>query len=195
MLVLSSEILNILVLVAVILAGITFIAVSIVIICFLCIKYRSPKITTDEEHLSVRSPTSHSSRSSPAPSPSSLSSSSSLNVSSSTKTPVLTVPKKKQPPIPLTDFRSDRISVIDEVTSDDEIEDKRVNKHDKNYDTIVRNDTRVNTQRYIHRQQQEKPITDVRVINRHTPYPDDVIQRERVMIANRGLGRSTIYDQ
>ncbi|CAF1578692.1 unnamed protein product [Rotaria sp. Silwood1] len=195
----SQDTLPILVLIAVILAGVTFIAVTIVIICLLCIKYRSSKKSTDEEHLSTKSSTTHSARSSPAPS--SASSLSEVSVrSNSTKTPVVTIPRKKQrpPSVPLSDYRSDRISVIDEVSSDDETTHKQVIKHDKKHNTIVRNDSQVNTQRYIQRQQQKqekpiKPITDVRFIDRHTPYPPDVIERERYMMANRGF-RST-YDQ
>ncbi|CAF0983026.1 unnamed protein product [Rotaria sordida] len=189
----QPETLTILVLIAVILAGVTFIAVSILIIYLICIRYCTSNRTTNDDSLSTIPSVSDSNRSSPVPSSSSIR-------STPIKAPVVTIPKKKQPPpsTPLTDYHSDRITVIDEVSSDDEIKHKQIKKQDKIYSTTIRNDNRVNTQHYMQRRQQRekpiKPITDVRVIDRHTPYPTDVLQRERYMVANRGF-QNTPYDQ
>jgi hypothetical protein len=81
-----------------------------------------------------------------------------------TKSPVVTSTKRKK--------QSDSISIIYE------------RPYNHQYDKTTRtNESRI--QRPQQRQQRFTPITDVRFLDRHTPYPSDVLARERNMMNHR----------
>jgi len=53
---------------------------------------------------------------------------------------------------------------------------------DKNDETTTINESRMYVQRHQKQQYQPiKPVTDIRILDRHTPYPADVIARDRLM--------------
>jgi len=79
---------------------------------------------------------------------------------------------------------SNSISTIDESPSDNEKKHQQVYKHNGNDETTIRNEHRIYTQHHQQRQQPQlvTPRRDIRIMDRDTPYPPDVIARERVMM-------------
>jgi len=74
----------------------------------------------------------------------------------------------------------DSISIIYERPSNNQNKHQQVYKNDDNDETTIRSESRVYIQR--HQQQRFKPITDVEFLDRHTPYPPDVLAREQIMM-------------
>jgi hypothetical protein len=171
----SDEILSILVLIAVILAGVTFIAVTILIICLLCFRYRHSATVSPVDSHSITPTDSRRS---------SVSSVSSAITSIPIKSPVVKSTRRQEQRSP-----SNSISIIDERSYDNRKKHSQVYSYD---DTTIRNESRVYSQR---RQQHQKPTTDVRFIDRATPYPPDVIARERVMMAHLRIPRNNKHHQ
>lgn len=177
---LSPDTLTILVLVGVILSGVAFIGVSILIICLLYKKYGRSNIVRPVNTRSRTSSDSYDSR------PSSASSYSSSSVSSiPVKSSAITSTKREEPEkSQLQKYRSDSISIIDEHPSNNQ------KKHQQVYDeTTIKSESRIDTQRHKSRRQQQsvKPTTNVQFLDRRTPYPADVIARERVMMSYHRL--------
>jgi len=185
----SPELQSILVLVALICGGLSLIAVSIVIIYLLCDCYRGRR---------HRSPTVIPSNTRP----SIVSGHSTDSISSTTLENPITVNnkhKRRQQ-----QHRSDSISVIEDHHHKSSSSFYNQNKHQQQqqqqqqqriqqeYKRDESNETTTSEsghdRRRRHRQQQRqyqsaKPITGTHVaqIDRHTPYPPDVIERERYM--------------
>ena len=156
----SGETLSILVLIAVALSGVTFIAVLILTIGLLCIRYRSrPTVVSPIDSYSSDRRSSVSS-SSAVPSP-----------TVPIKSPVVKSKKRQEQRSP-----SNSISIIDERSYDNRKKHSQIYNHDE---TTIRNESRVHSQR-----QQQKPMTDMRFTDRSTPYPPDVIARERIMMTH-----------
>ncbi|CAF0904920.1 unnamed protein product [Adineta steineri] len=187
----SGNTLSILVLISAILAGIAFITVSFLIIYLLCMRYRRSNTISPTD---TRSRTSSDSR---TLSVSSISSSVSSVLSTTlpipVKSPVIKSPKRKtqqqqqqqQPPPPpqIRKHHSDSITTIDEYSSDNQNRHQSVYKHNENNETIVQNENRIYNQRHRQRREQSaQPTTNVQFNDRHTPYPPDVLARERVMM-------------
>jgi len=176
----SNTTLSTLVIVAIISSGLAFTAVSILIIYLLWIKNRRSDSVSPAYTDSIVSSDSNDSRSS------SISSFSSSSVSSiPVKTPVIISTKRKeQQQSRLQKLRSNSISTIDENSSDNEKKRQQVHKRNGNDETIIRSESRIYTQQHQQRPQQEplKPRRDMRLLDRATPYPPDVIERERVMM-------------
>jgi hypothetical protein len=172
----SSNTLTILVIIGIISSGLAFTSVSILIIYLLCIKNRRSDIVSPVYTNSIVSSDSYDGRSS------SVSSSvSSIPV----KSPVITSTKREeQQPSRLQKYRSNSISIIDENPSDDQKKNQQVYKRNGNDETTIRSESRIYTQHYQQRRQQQpvKPRTDIQLIDRTTPYPPDVIARDRVMM-------------
>jgi hypothetical protein len=84
--------------------------------------------------------------------------------------------KRKEQSFQSHKYHPDSISIIYERPSNNQ------NKHQQDNDeTTIRSESRVYIQR--HQQQQRfKPITDVEFLDRHTPYPPDVLAREQIMM-------------
>jgi hypothetical protein len=156
----SDETLTILVLIAVVLSSVTFIAVSILIIGLLRIQYRRrPTVVSPMDSYSSDRRSSVSSTS---------------TISSPTvpiKSPVIRSTKRQEQRSP-----SNSISIIEERSYDNRKKHSQIYNHDE---TTIKSESRVHSQR-----QQQKPMTDMRFMDRSTPYPPDVIARERIMMTH-----------
>jgi FtsZ-interacting cell division protein ZipA len=166
----TNELLTILVLICISWAGITIIAVLIIAIVFIylsCSKRRRSKIINPNP---VQSRTSSVS----------IHSSSPYIVHTPKKTPVKNVNHHKKSE--LQQNGHDTMSVIDEHPHSSHNSRNKYPQddytHEENNDTIRINETRVYGQR---QPQTVKPFLDVRVISRRTPYPPDVIARDKLM--------------
>jgi hypothetical protein len=165
----SVETLTILILIAVILAGVTFIAVFILIICLLCIKYHRSNTISPVDTRSITSSISSDSH---------LSSVSSIPI----KNPVVLSNKRKKQSSRPKNYHPNSMSILYERPYNNQNKHQQVYKNEDNDETTV-SESRVYIQRHQERQQQRfKPITNVRFIDRHTPYPPDVLARERIMM-------------
>jgi FtsZ-interacting cell division protein ZipA len=163
----SAELLTILVLICIIWAGITLIAVLIIIIiflCKLCSKHRGSKFIRPIRTPSTVSIENHSRVITPVP--------------------IKTIDQdKKSTP------RYDTHNNLDEHAYSNHKNKYQQQEYmrDENDDTTTINDARMYVQRQQKRSYQPiKPLsTDIRVSDRHTPYPADVIARDRLMNCTR----------
>ncbi|CAF2000595.1 unnamed protein product [Rotaria magnacalcarata] len=190
----TPEILTVVVLIAVILSGVTFVAFIILIICLIRSKHRRVKAeigdnddndADDDDALLVATSNDLSHARSP-----SISSS----LSSSIQTPAARIPmvqiprKKKLPPTPK--HRPHVISVLEEYSSDDQMKHKHVYRYDESGDTIITNDSRLQNpdpQQKKRHAKSFKPVIESNFATRETPYPPDIIKREQFMVAIRGI--------
>jgi hypothetical protein len=156
----SLETLTILTLTAVILSGVTFITVLILI----CIKYHHSNTISPVDTRSITSSDSHLSSVSPIP----------------IKNPVISSTKRKEQSFQPQKYHPDSISIIYERPYNNQNKHQQVYKNDDNDETTIRSESRVYIQR--HQQRRSKTITDVRFLDRHTPYPPDVLAREQIML-------------
>jgi hypothetical protein len=174
----SIELLTILVLISISLAGITFIAVLIISIIYIysfCSKRRQLK--------SIKPIPTHSTSSvisidnqTPAISPVPI------------KFPIRSTDKQKKLERHIQHY--DENSVIDEqfyLNNKNKYQQQEY-IHDENDETTTTiNENQIYRQRHQKRQHQQsmKPLTDIRILDRHTPYPPDVIAREKLMNITR----------
>lgn len=175
----STELLTILVLISISLAGITFIAVLIVSIIYIYSFWSKRR-----KLKSIKPIPTHSTGStisihdeSPAISPVPI------------KFPIRSTDKHKKPERRIQHY--DENSVTDEqfyLNNKNKYQQQEY-MHDENDETTTTtiNESRIYRQRHQNRQQQPpmKPLTDIRILDRHTPYPPDVIARERLMNITR----------
>ncbi|UJR14992.1 hypothetical protein I4U23_001969 [Adineta vaga] len=181
----SGTTLTVLILISVILSSVAFVAVAFLIIFLLCTKYRRSNTVTPVTNRSVTPSDSYTSRTVSVVSGSSVSSSSSSLVSPiPAKRPVIISPKKSQvqQPLPTQKKRSKSISSLEEYPSD---RGKKyqivITPNNDNHETVIQNENQIHNQRQ-QRQNPHKPTTNIGFNERHTPYPPDVLARDRVMM-------------
>lgn len=179
---LSADTLTVLILISIILSGVAFIAVSFLIIFLLCTMSRRSTAVTPVGTHSITPTGSYVSRTDSIISASTTSSSSSSSSASSIsiRKPVDSPPKKQQPqkPLPIQKDRSESISTV---------EDHRP-EQGKKYQVVYINqnnnqETRVEAERQMYNQRR-KHTTNVRFNDRQTPYPPDVLARDRFMMTH-----------
>jgi FtsZ-interacting cell division protein ZipA len=169
-----NDILTILVIICISWTGITFIGVLIIGIVFIYLSWSNRRRSKSIKPIPSQSRMS--SVSIPSSSPS--------IVPTPKKTPVKNVDHHKK--LELQKHRHDAISVIDEHSNSSYYSRNKYQKddyrHDENDETTRINRTQAYGPRYQQRQPPTvKPLVDVRVNSRRTPYPPDVIARAKLM--------------
>lgn len=159
---LSGEVLTVLSLISICWTGVTCLAVlifALIILCRRCLKRRRPKAIKP-----IRSPSILSrDELSPAVSP---------------------VPNKSHDQHQRTTRHYQTPSALDEVSYSAHPNNYQQQDytHDGNDETTMKNENRTFIQRQQKRSHQSvKPVANLRITDRHTPYPADVIARERLM--------------
>ncbi|CAF3052130.1 unnamed protein product [Rotaria socialis] len=199
----TPEILTSVVLIAIVLSGVTFVALTILIICLIRSKRGRVKAEIDDndndddddddddgdddDDVSLPA-TSKDSSHTRSPSISPTLSSPSIRTPAG-QTPMVQIPQKKKLPSAAPKHRSRVISVTDEYSSNDQMKHKHAYRHDASYDTIITNDSRLQSSQPQQKQQHAKlfkPVIEGNFVTRETPYPPDIIKREQFMIATRG---------
>jgi hypothetical protein len=159
----SAELLTILVLVCLSLVGVTFIAVLIILIIFLCskcIKPRQSKLIKPIRTPSTISIDNHSPIISPVPI---------RNTDQHQKLERKT-------------YHYDANSAINGHSNKNKYQQQEYMSDENDETTTTMNESRMYTQRHQKRPYQSlKPIADIRIMDRNTPYPPDVIAREKLM--------------
>jgi len=170
----TNDLLTILVIICISWTGITFIAVLIIGIVFIYLSWSKRRRSKSIKPIPAQSRTS--SISIPSSSPS--------IIRTPKKTPVKNVDHHKKSE--LQKHRHDAISVIDEHSHSSYNSKNKYQQDDyrneENDETTRINETRAYGTRYQRRQPPTvKPLVDVRVNSRRTPYPPDVIARAKLM--------------
>jgi len=171
----SPELLTILVLISISLAGITFIVVLIISIIYIysfCSKRRQLK--------SIKPMPTHS-----------TGSTISINHQSPGISPVpIKIPTRSTDQQKKSERRKQHYD--EDSFTDEQFYLNNKNKYqqqDENDDTTTINEGHMyiprHQKRQHHQQPPMKPLTDIRILDRHTPYPPDVIARERLMNITR----------
>jgi hypothetical protein len=169
----GADLLTILVLISLSLAGVTFIAVLIFLIIYIfsCLKRRRSKSIKPIPTHSTKSSVAiddHSPSISPIP----------------IKTPVRSSDQHKKSEQKIQ--RYDTFNITNEHPFGSHNNKNRYQQqeyiHDENDETTTINESRIYDPYHQKRQYQSfKPTGDLRIIDRHTPYPPDVIAREKLM--------------
>lgn len=158
----SPEVLTILTIISICLIGVTCLAVLIIgliILCRRCLKRRRPKAIKPIRTPSILSNDELSPRVTP-------------------------IPNKSHDQHKRTTRHYETPSVLDELSYSGQPNKYQQQDfmHDDNDETTVKNDNRTFIQRQQKRSfQNVKPVANLRITDRQTPYPADVIAREKLM--------------
>ena len=158
----SADVLTILTLISICWTGVTCLAVLIFALIFLCryyVKHRRPKAIKP-----IRTP--------------------SVLSADEASAPVTPVPIKSHDRHKQNTHRYESPSVLDDVSYANHPNkyQQQDYMHDENDETTVKNENRIFVQRPSKRGYQTvKPMANLRISDRHTPYPADVLARERAM--------------
>ena len=180
---LPAETLTILATVAIVLAGLAFVTISIRIIYLFYIEYRSPNNNNAKDTHRKGPSTSHNNQLSLV--------SNSLSFVSSTVTSVKTKssavrPIKEVPPSPQIEYHPNTIDATTEHCSNSQNEQQYVYRHDNEDNTTLKTESEIS--QYDQQRQQWKesfePIFNVRFLNRKTPYPAEILAREQLLISH-----------
>jgi hypothetical protein len=161
----SPELLTILSLISICWAGVTCIGVLIIFIVFICLSC-SKRQGRVQSVKPIQSRSTSSSLTVHEPDP--------LISPVSIRTPIKNLEQQKH--------HYDTNSVTNEHSYSYNRYQQQEYMHDENDDTTKTDQTRLHGHRHHKRQYQSvKPMTDIRIMDRHTPYPPDVIAREKLM--------------
>lgn len=158
----SADVLTILTLISICWTGVTCLAVlifAVIFLCRYCVKHRRPQAIKP-----IRTP--------------------SVLSADEASVPVTPVPIKPHDRHKQNTQRYESPSVLDDVSYSNHPNkyQQQDYMHDENDETTVKNENRTFVQRPSKRGYQTvKPMANLRLTDRHTPYPADVLARERAM--------------